>query len=123
MGNDDSKKDSSATLLTALVVVVIVGLLAALAIPAWLKIRAVRASSQDKAVLSNLRQLGTGADQYFIEHPGVTSVAYADIVGTNSSIYVKTFVAVAGERYNAVFISGQAITASGIAGARTVTFQ
>ena len=53
------------TLVEIMIVVVIIGLLAAMAIPAFQK---VRQSSQDKAVLNNARQLAAAADQYFLEN-------------------------------------------------------
>ena len=106
------------TLVEIMIVVVIIGLLAAMAIPAFQK---VRASSQDKAVGNNLRMLSNGADQYYAEF-GVSTVASASLMGTNSSQYVKTFATVAGETYTATLTSGSAVTASGVAGARTVTF-
>ena len=101
-----------------MIVVVIIGLLAAMAIPGFQK---VRSTSQDKAVLNNLRQLATGLNQYLLER-GVSSVATSDLMGSNSSQYVKTFPTVANESYPAVLLSGSAITASGVAGARTVTY-
>jgi type IV pilus assembly protein PilA len=100
------------TLVEIMIVVVIIGL------PAFQK---VRASSQDRAVLNNLRQLGAGADQYFLEN-GVSSVASSTLMGTNSTQYVKVFPTVAQETYTPVIVSGTAITATGISGARTVTF-
>ncbi|GAB1490058.1 hypothetical protein MASR2M8_25150 [Opitutaceae bacterium] len=106
------------TLVEIMIVVVIIGLLAAMAIPAFQK---VRASSQDKAVVNNLRQLSAAADQYFLES-GVNSVASADLVGTNSSQYIKAVQTVAGEAYASVINQGSAITASGVAGARTITY-
>ena len=106
------------TLVEIMIVVVIIGLLAAMAIPAFQK---VRASSQDKAVTNNLRQLAQGANIYFGE-TGLSTVASATLMGTNSSQYVKTFATVAGETYTATLTSGTALTASGLAGARTVTF-
>ena len=57
------------TLVEIMIVVVIIGLLAAMAIPAFQK---VRTNSQDKAVLNNARQLSAGADQYYLEN-GVSS--------------------------------------------------
>ena len=59
------------TLVEIMIVVVIIGLLAAMAIPAFQK---VRTASQDKAVLNNMRQLASGADQYYLEN-GVTTGA------------------------------------------------
>jgi len=106
------------TLVEIMIVVVIIGLLAAMAIPAFQK---VRASSQDKSVVNNLRQIQAGADQYFLEN-GVSSVAYAAIVGTNSSQYVKNFVTVAQETYSDPIVQGAGITAFNVSGQRTVTF-
>lgn len=106
------------TLVEIMIVVVIVGLLAAMAIPAFQK---VRTSSQDKAVSNNLRQLSAGAEQYYLEQ-GVSSVAFSDLVGSNASQYVKSFPTVANESYPAVLQEGVAITASGVAGARTITY-
>ncbi len=79
------------------------------------------ANSQDKAVIGNLRQIGAGADQYFLEN-GVSSVASATIVGTNRSQYVMSFQTVAQETYTPVIVQGRAISANGVAGARTITF-
>jgi type IV pilus assembly protein PilA len=106
------------TLVEIMIVVVIIGLLAAMAVPAFQK---VRASSQDKTVANNLRQLVSGAEQYFTE-AGVSSVTSVTLMGTNSSQYVKTFQTVAGEAYTSTILMATAVTASGIAGARTVTY-
>ena len=59
------------TLVEIMIVVVIIGLLAAMAIPAFKK---VRDNSQTKAITNNLRQLASAADQYFLEN-GATSVS------------------------------------------------
>ena len=104
------------TLVEIMIVVVIIGLLAAMAIPAFQK---VRQSSQDKAVLNNARQLSAAADQYFLEN-GVSSVASADLVGATN--YVKALNTVASEAYPDNYTQGITITISGIAGARTVTY-
>jgi type IV pilus assembly protein PilA len=106
------------TLVEIMIVVVIIGLLAAMAIPQFQK---VRASSQDKTVQSNLRQLSSGADQYFTE-TGRTSVASTELVGTNSSQQVKPFPTVAGETYTPTLLMGSAVTASAVAGSRTITY-
>ncbi len=106
------------TLVEIMIVVVIIGLLAAMAIPAFQK---VRANSQDKAVTNNLRQLASAADQYFLES-GNNSVGSTEIVGTNSTQYVKSVSTVAKESYPAVITQGQALTATGVAGARTLTY-
>ena len=104
------------TLVEIMIVVVIIGLLAAMAIPAFQK---VRQSSQDKAVLNNARQLSAAADQYFLEN-GVSSVASANLVGATN--YVKAINTVAAETYPAGYTQGQTITITGIAGARTITY-
>lgn len=81
-----------------------VGLLAAMAIPAFQK---VRQASQEKAVLNNLRVLAAAADQYYLEN-GVTSATYRDLVGPGH--YVKVLNPVAGEDYRSLqFRQGQAL--------------
>jgi type IV pilus assembly protein PilA len=104
------------TLVEIMIVVVIIGLLAAMAIPAFQK---VRQSSQDKAVLNNARQLSAAADQYYLEN-GVSTVVSSNLVGSDK--YVKAINTVAGETYPTDYTQGITITISGIAGARTVTY-
>ncbi len=99
-----------------MIVVVIIGLLAAMAIPAFQK---VRQSSQDKAVLNNARQLSAAADQYYLEN-GVSTVASTNLVGATN--YVKVVNTVANETYPDTYTQGVTITISGIAGVRTVTY-
>ena len=106
------------TLVEIMIVVVIIGLLAAMAIPAFQK---VRASSQDKAVLNNLRQLSSAADQYFLEK-GVSTVAQTELVGTNSTQYIKNIQTVANETYDTTITQGNGVSAAGVAGARTITY-
>ena len=98
------------------IVVVIIGLLAAMAIPAFQK---VRTSSQDKAVLNNARQLSAAADQYYLEN-GVSTVDSSNLIGATN--YVKAINTVAKESYPAGFSQGITITIGSIAGARTVTY-
>jgi type IV pilus assembly protein PilA len=109
-------KSQGFTLVEIMIVVVIIGLLAAMAIPAFQK---VRTSSQDKAVLNNMRQLGAGADQYFLEN-GVTTVQITSLVGSNA--YIKALNTVANENYPTTYGQGIAITVTNIAGARTLTY-
>jgi type IV pilus assembly protein PilA len=104
------------TLVEIMIVVVIIGLLAAMAIPAFQK---VRANSQDKAVLNNMRQLGAAADQYFLEN-GTSTAGITSLVG--SSAYIKALNTVANETYPATYTQGIEITVIGIAGARTLTY-
>ncbi len=104
------------TLVEIMIVVVIIGLLAAMAIPAFQK---VRQSSQDKAVLNNARQLSAAADQYFLEN-GVSTVASTALVGATN--YVKALNTVASESYPATSQQGETITITGVAGLRTITY-
>ena len=104
------------TLVEIMIVVVIIGLLAAMAIPAFQK---VRAASQDKTVLNNARQLSAAADQYYLEN-GVSTVTLGNLIGTAN--YVKSLNLVAKETYPSVYTQGIAITIDGIAGVRTITY-
>ncbi len=104
------------TLVEIMIVVVIIGLLAAMAIPAFQK---VRTSSQDKAVINNARQLASASDQYFLEN-GVTTVAKSNLVGSDK--YVKNIQAVANESYPDNYTQGITISVTGVAGTRTVTY-
>ena len=104
------------TLVEIMIVVVIIGLLAAMAIPAFQK---VRASSQDKAVLNNARQLSGAADQYYLEY-GTASVASSQLIGISS--YVKNLQTAAAEFYPLTFNQGQTITITNVGNARTITY-
>jgi type IV pilus assembly protein PilA len=112
----NTRSNKGFTLVEIMIVVVIIGLLAAMAIPAFQK---VRTSSQDKAVLNNARQLSAAADQYYLEN-GVSTVASSNLIGATN--YVKAINTVAKESYPAGFSQGETITIGAIAGARTVTY-
>jgi type IV pilus assembly protein PilA len=111
-----SRSTKGFTLVEIMIVVVIIGLLAAMAIPAFQK---VRTSSQDKAVLNNARQLSAGADQYYLEN-GVSTVTLTDLLGPTS--YVKALNTVANETYPATFTQGVTVTIQSVAGTRTITY-
>ena len=111
-----NKQSQGFTLVEIMIVVVIIGLLAAMAIPAFQK---VRISSQNKAVLNNARQLSAAADQYYLEN-GVSTVDSSNLIGATS--YVKAINTVAKETYPAGFSQGTTITIGGVAGARTITY-
>ncbi|MSU25109.1 MAG: pilus assembly protein [Opitutus sp.] len=99
-----------------MIVVVIIGMLAAMAIPGFQK---VRLASQDKAVLNNARQLAAAADQYFLEF-GVTSIDQASLLGPTN--YVKALNTVANESYPTGFTQGVTITVAGVGATRTITY-
>ncbi len=109
-------KSKGFTLVEIMIVVVIIGLLAAMAIPAFQK---VRSASQDKTVLNNARQLSAAADQYYLEQ-GVSTVSVGNLIGTSN--YVKALNLVANETYPAAYTQGIAITIAGVAGVRTITY-
>ena len=102
-----NKSKKGFTLVEIMIVVVIIGLLAAMAVPAFQK---VRATSQEKTIVNNLRQLASGADQYFMEY-GKTQVNYSDIVGTDK--YVKPISSAASETYPTQISEGTDIAVTG----------
>ncbi len=104
------------TLVEIMIVVVIIGLLAAMAIPAFQK---VRVASQDKSILNNARQMAAAADQYYLEN-GATYAGSANLIGVTN--YVKALNTVANEAYPANYTQGVTITIGGVAGARTITY-
>ena len=112
----NTRSQSAFTLVEIMIVVVIIGLLAAMAIPAFQK---VRQSSQDKTVLNNARQLSAAADQFYLEN-GVSTAASTSLVGATN--YVKAVNTVARETYPTNYTQGITITISGLAGARTITY-
>jgi type IV pilus assembly protein PilA len=77
------------TLVEIMIVVVIIGLLAAMAIPAFQK---VRQSSIQKTLINDAKQIAGAANQYMMEY-GVTSVEFkSDAAGKVDgvlSVYVK----------------------------------
>jgi type IV pilus assembly protein PilA len=106
------------TLVEIMIVVVIIGLLAAMAIPAFQK---VRVSSQQKAITNNLRQLHQAAQTYFLES-GNTTVAYATLVGTATSNYIKVLNTAANETYPATILTSDTRISSVSPSAGTVNY-
>ncbi|WOO42949.1 type II secretion system protein [Rubellicoccus peritrichatus] len=94
MNNTKSKKGF--TLVEIMIVVVIIGLLAAMAIPAFNK---VREQSREKSITNNLRQIASAGQQYILEE-GETQVTFTALEGT----YFPTIAQVSGENYNALIV-------------------
>lgn len=104
------------TLVEIMVVVTLIGMLAAIAVPRFTKLRQ---RSQDTAVLNNARQLANASQQYFLEM-GYTCVSLDNLAGSHA--YVKNLNIVAGETYPRDFTAGETITIYGVGGARTITY-
>lgn len=81
----NTRKTKGFTLVEIMIVVVIIGLLAAMAIPAFQK---VRRASLEKTMVNDARQIASGAQQYFLEN-GVSTVASTAIIGPGADTYVK----------------------------------
>lgn len=75
---------------------VTVGALAAMAVPAFQK---VRTASTETAIKNNLRQLSAAADQYYLE-TGRTNATYDDLVGQDRAI--RAIQPAAGENYRSI---------------------
>jgi type IV pilus assembly protein PilA len=78
--NHKSKKGF--TLVEIMIVVVIIGLLAAMAIPAFQK---VRQSSVEKTVVNDGRLIGHAAQQYFMDY-GTNEVNISTLVGDDEYV-------------------------------------
>ena len=112
----NTRSNKGFTLVEIMIVVVIIGLLAAMAIPAFQK---VRTASQDKAVLNNARQLSGAADQYYLEN-GASYASLGSLVGATN--YVKAINTVASEVYPDNYTQSATITINNVANARTITY-
>jgi prepilin-type N-terminal cleavage/methylation domain-containing protein len=100
------------TLVEIMIVVVIIGLLAAMAIPAFSK---VRAASRTSAVTNNLRQLFSAAQQYMLDKSSV-SCSESDLVGSTTDYQLHVLTPVAGENYTTLTV-GQTTTQISISSA------
>ena len=84
MSNKIRKDRSAFTLVEIMIVVAIIGLLAALAIPGFVK---ARKQSQGRRVLNDVRQMDAAIDQWALEKGHVDGDA---IVTTEAMTYLKT---------------------------------
>ena len=91
------KNKKGFTLVEIMIVVVIIGLLAAMAVPAF---NQVRQNSRVSAIENNLRQVAGGGQQYLLE-AGLPTANYTSIV----DVYFPAIAAVAGETYTGLTIS------------------
>ena len=129
-----SRSNKGFTLVEIMIVVVIIGLMAAMAIPAFQK---VRTSSIEKTCLNDGRLLGAAAQQYFMEN-GASSVSvtfdannnitsplsvYLSHISTKNTLTCSTANVIDTATGTNFYISNSALLASGsnVAGRRNFT--
>jgi type IV pilus assembly protein PilA len=93
------------TLVEIMIVVVIIGLLAAMAIPAFDK---VRTNAREKTIVNNLRVIASAGQQYILSE-GVNSVSYASLLDEG---WLTAVAPAAGEDYTTLTQVGAEITIS-----------
>lgn len=99
----NTRSNKGFTLVEIMIVVVIIGLLAAMAIPAFQK---VRQSSQEKTLINDARQVASAAAQYYLEK-GLTEVPFTVLVNTLTDATIRGYVKQLGSGNN--FIDGSDI--------------
>lgn len=110
-----TQKKKGFTLVEIMIVVVIIGLLAAMAIPAF---QQVREQSRQKTVVNNLRQVAAAGQQYILEE-GVTQVDYATLTTLG---YFSPIAPVAEETYTDITITQDGGTLTIDVNGETVSF-
>ncbi len=83
---------------------VVIGLLAAMAIPAFAK---VRQQSRIKVISNNLRQFASASQGYMLQH-GATQASYTDIVGTGTDKLIRNLAPVVDENYTTLHLTKDA---------------
>ena len=73
------------TLVEIMIVVAIIAILAAVAIPNFIR---YRNDSRTAACIANMKQLQTAAESYLTKHPGAAP-AISDLCGTGEDKYIK----------------------------------
>jgi type IV pilus assembly protein PilA len=99
-----------------MIVVVLLGLLVAIAVPAFAK---VRQASQESSIQNNLRLFASAAQQYMLE-TGEAKATYDDVVGKGK--YMRDLVPIAGENYRELVVTHGSKRLSITSGAVTVNY-
>jgi type IV pilus assembly protein PilA len=99
-----------------MIVVVIISLLAAMAIPAFNR---VRYAARKKAITNNLRVIASAAQQYMLEQ-GASQAGDTQLEGTSSFNYVRPIAKVNAEIYSGLVIGSTTTQISTVEGDGTV---
>jgi prepilin-type N-terminal cleavage/methylation domain-containing protein len=91
-----TNRKSGFTLVEIMIVVAIIGLLAAIAIPNFVK---ARTTAQKNACINNLRQIDGAKEQYLLEFQNATLPALAGLAGGTTGYIKKLPVCPAGGVY------------------------